>query len=743
MKAPTRDPRTALAPPGPALPPISLDAVSALLRGLDAEQRRAVTHGEGPLLIVAGPGTGKTRVVTRRIAWLIATKRARPSEILALTFTDKAADEMQARVDELVPYGHTDTAIHTFHAFGDRLVREYAFELGLPGEPRVLSRADAVLFLRERLFELGLERYRPLGDPTRFLGALVGLFSRAKDEGVDPAAYEAHSARLQRDAEAAMAGAADEPAREAAAAWLEEAARQAELARAYGRYQALLAESGLLDFGDQVALAARLLRDHPAVRADVQERFRYVLVDELQDTNPAQLDLVELVAGGRRNVTAVGDDDQAIYTFRGAALGNVLGFSSRFPGARRLVLRRNHRSRPPILEAAYRLVRHNDPVRLEVQEGLDKRPRAARRARGVANVLQRAFGTVAEETDWIARTIAERVAAGARPRDFAVLVRTNADVDAVRRSLNLAGVPWRSEAGSGLYGRPEVRELLAFLRVVAEPDSTVDLYALATAEPYRLGGSDLTALLGLARRRHRSLWWVLGEVEAQPGLLRLSDETRRAVGRLLADLRAACELAHRRPAGEVLYDHLRRSGRLARLAAAETAGDAEALQNVARFFELVRSRARLLPEDRVAYLAPHLQAVIEAGDDPASAELDETLDGVAVLTVHRAKGLEFPVVFVAGLVDGRFPMRGRPDPLALPAALRRDRTSLGEAAHAEERRLCYVALTRARDELILTWAADSGSGRPRRPSPFIAEALDLPAATPAMPDREARLQRLA
>ncbi len=170
--------------------------VHALVQDLDRAQRAAVTHGEGPLLVVAGAGTGKTRVITRRIAWLIATRRARPSEILALTFTDRAANEMQARVDELVPYGYVDTAVHTFHAFGDRLIREFAFELGLPSDPRVLTRAEAVIFLRERLFELGLDRYRPLGDPTRFLAALVGIFSRAKDEDVDAQVFLAHAQRL-------------------------------------------------------------------------------------------------------------------------------------------------------------------------------------------------------------------------------------------------------------------------------------------------------------------------------------------------------------------------------------------------------------------------------------------------------------------------------------------------------------------------------------------------------------------
>ena len=209
--------------------------LDALLRGLNADQRRAVTHGDGPLLVVAGAGTGKTQVITRRIAWLIATRRAKPAEILALTFTDKAAEEMAVRVDQLVPYGYTDTAISTFHAFGDSLIRRYALELGLPTDVRVLTRPEVVIFLREHLFEFDLDAYRPLGDPTRFLDALATLFSRCKDEDIDPDTYAAHASRVSAEAAALAAAAATEPAggpgRDAADAATEAGRRQDELAR--------------------------------------------------------------------------------------------------------------------------------------------------------------------------------------------------------------------------------------------------------------------------------------------------------------------------------------------------------------------------------------------------------------------------------------------------------------------------------------------------------------------------------
>jgi DNA helicase-2/ATP-dependent DNA helicase PcrA len=716
-------------PAGRPHAPVSLETVRPLLRGLNREQRRAVTHGDGPLLVVAGPGTGKTEVITRRIAWLIATKRAHPSEILALTFTDKAADEMQARVDLLVPYGRADAAIHTFHAFGDRLLREFGFELGRTNAPRVISRAEGVVLLREHLFELGLDRYLPLADPTRFLGALTGLISRAKDEGVAAAEYAAFAAELRAGAEAVLSAASEPGEREVGEAIAQEAAGHAEVAAAYRRYEELLAERGLVDFGDQVALALRLLEERPAVRAEVHRRYRYLLVDEFQDTNPVQLDFVRALAGERSNVTVVGDDDQAIYTFRGAAVENILGFGASFPALRRVVLRRNYRSRPPILAAAERLIRHNAPHRLDGRDGVDKTLIADRGARKPLAVRYVGYRTASEEADGVAATIARRVVSGQAPSSFAILVRTNADAEAFLRSLDHLGVPWRFSGASDLYARREVRDLLAFLRTVANPDSSVDLYAVASGDPYRLQGEDLTTLLEAGRRRHRSFWSVCTELVEQPGLLRLGPDSRAAIERLVADIRDAVAASHAVPAGDVLYRHLKRSGRLAALIASAERGDDAALRNVARFFEIVRGQAALLQEDRLPFLVPHLGTLIEAGDDPADAGADDPGDAVSVLTIHKAKGLEFPVVFLVGLADGRFPVRGRRDRLPLPDALRRTPLAAEEAPWSEERRLCYVAMTRARDELLLSGSSESASGRRRRPSPFIAEALDrVPAA---------------
>ena len=694
-------------------------AVSRILEGLTAAQAEAVTHGTGPLLIVAGAGTGKTTAITRRIAYLVAAKQARPSEILALTFTDKAAEEMQARVDLLVPYGFADMWISTFHAFGDRILREEALLLGLSTEFRVLSRPEQVVYLREHLFDLPLERLRPLGDPTRHLQALVTLFSRAKDEAVTPQVYAEAAAELARQA----------AARPEDAALREEGALQAELAACYRAYQALLATRGLVDFGDQVLLGLRLLREHPLVLEKYRRQFRFILVDEFQDTNHAQWELVRLLAGPDANLTVVGDDDQSIYKFRGAAISNILGFTAAYPQARRIVLRDNFRSGQAILDAAYRLIRHNDPDRLEVREQIDKRLVSRTPEGEPPRHLH--HDTVSSEADGVARLIAERVRAGEWTYpDVAILVRANRDADPFLRALNLQGIPWRFSGSQGLYTRPEVRLLLAFLRVVADPEDTVSLHFLAGSELYRMDGWQLAQCTSVAKRQNRSLRWVFEHLDSLPALGEL-DPTVRATGeKLLADLKLYVTLAGERPTGEVLYQLLMRSGLLKRLAATGTPAADVRVGNVARLFEIVHRFAEIANEDRVPSFVQHLDLLLESGDDPAAVEADEDADAVQVLTIHKAKGLEFPVVFMASLVSDRFPSRGRREPLTLPDAVLHDLLPQGDFHLQEERRLFYVGMTRARRELYLTSARDYGGARSKKVSRFVLEALDLPPAEP-------------
>jgi DNA helicase-2/ATP-dependent DNA helicase PcrA len=701
-------------------------AEERILDGLSEAQRAAVLHGDGPLLIIAGAGTGKTTVLTRRIAHLIASKRARPEEILALTFTEKAAIEMAERVDQLIPYGYAETWISTFHAFGDRVLRDAAPEAGMHGEFRVLTRPEQIIFLRERLFRLPLERFRPLGDPTRHLDALLGLISRAKDEDVSPDAYRAFARALAADA-------ASPEARD-------EAEKQRELAAFYDTVQRLLAEAGVVDFGDQIFRTLELLRRSPALLARLRSQYRYILVDEFQDTNHAQLEVLRLIAGAEPNLTVVGDDDQAIYRWRGAAAANLLAFRSLYPGCREVVLVENHRSTQPILDAAARLISYNNPFRLEVVAGIDKRLRAQRPGGSAVRHLH--FDTGSAEADGVAAAIDARLHEGLRPRDLAILVRSNGDADPFLRALNVRGIPHRFSGSRGLHAREEVRLLVSFLRALASPDDSVPVFYLAASELYGMPEGDLLRLNRYARRKSRPLLELLRGLPGNEELASVSGATRASASRLIGDLDRAAKDVPRLRTGEVLYRYLQASGWLARLSGDATPANEAKVRNIARFFETVKSYGDVAEHDRVPAFVAHLDMLREAGDDPAVAEADPDDDAVHVLTVHKAKGLEFPVVFLVAAVEQKFPLRRRGEPIPLPEALVHEALGGGDAHMQEERRLFYVAMTRAKDELVLASAADYGNARTRKISRFVVEALDLPSALP-LPRKTRALEALA
>ncbi|MDZ7270149.1 MAG: ATP-dependent helicase [candidate division KSB1 bacterium] len=684
----------------------------AILDRLNPEQREAVTFGEGPLMVVAGAGTGKTRVITHRIAYLIATKKARPEEILALTFTDKAAAEMEERVDVLVPYGFANVWIGTFHSFGDHLLRQYAFELGLTPDFQVLAEAEQNIFFRQHLFAYPLDFYRPLGNPTRFISALLTLFSRAKDEDVSPEEYLAFAQRLAKEAE-------EHPEDKELQ---ERAARQMELARTYACHQRLLAEAGMVDFGDQVALALKLLREHPSVLQDLRQRYRYILVDEFQDTNYAQFVLVSLLAGANGNITVVADDDQSIYKFRGAAISNVINFLKSYPQARLVVLTENYRSTQQILDAAYRLIRHNDPERLEVQRSISKQLRAQRT--DGAPVMHRHFDTLSSEADAVASIIEQKMKAGGYCyRDFAILVRANNHADPFLRSLNMRGIPFQFSGSRGLYSREEVRLLVNFLRTLSNPDDSVSLFHLAQSEVYQFPPLDLARCTAYAKLRNISLFQVFEALPQLPDLI-VSAEAQATAARIVENTRKFLEVARTNNAGVVLYRFLTESGLLKRLTSAQTVEAEVQILNIARFFDIVREFCAMATEDRVQEFVAHLDALIEAGDDPPTAQADTDLDAVNVLTVHKAKGLEFRVVFMVSLVEDHFPSRARGEALSLPPELVKDIVPPGDTHLQEERRLFFVGMTRAKEELYLTSGRDYGGKRPRKVSRFVLEALD-------------------
>jgi DNA helicase-2/ATP-dependent DNA helicase PcrA len=362
--------------------------------------------------------------------------------------------------------------------------------------------------------------------------------------------------------------------------------------------------------------------------------------------------------------------------------------------------------------------------------GIDKRLRSPRA--GGPPVRHHHYDTVSAEADGVAAMIDERVHGGSRPRDFAVLVRSNADADPFLRALNVKGLPHRFSGSRGLYAREEVRLLVAFLRALANPDDSVSLFYLAASEVYAMPEADLLRLNHHARRKTRPLLEVLRGLPENEELASVSGRAREAAARLVADLERAAAEVPRRRTGEVLYGFLQWSGLLGRLAKEATAEAEAKVRNIARFFETVKAYGDVAEHDRVPAFVAHLELLREAGDDPAVAEADLDEDAVHVLTVHKAKGLEFPHVFLVGCAESKFPLQRRGDPLALPEALvQEDLSGGGASGHLlEERRLFYVAMTRAREELVLTSAADYGTSRARKVSRFVVEALDLPSPRP-------------
>jgi len=693
-----------------------------ILEGLNPQQKQAVTTTNGPLLVIAGAGTGKTTVITHRIAYLIEQKLAKPSEILALTFTEKAAGEMEERVDILVPYGYIDTWISTFHAFGNRVLQENALDLGLPPDFKVMTRPAQVLFFQQNLFAFDLDYYRPLSNPTKFIEAILSFISRCKDEDINPEDYKKYVEKLKKLNPAKLEMTKEE--------WKSEVKRQEELARVYEKYEDLKSGAGFLDFGDQVALTLKLFRTRPKVLKRLQEKFKYILVDEFQDTNWSQNELVKLLAKSKENICVVADDDQSIYRFRGAAISNVLEFRKNYPKAKIVTLIENYRSTQPILDSAYKLIQQNNPDRLEVREKINKKLLSVRKEEG-ATPKELFAETLSEETDLVANEI-EKLTKKSKGnnknlydyKEIAILVRANSQADPFLRALNMKGIPHKFVGSSGLYGRPEIRILIAFLNSLADFENSLQLYTLATSEIYLLPMKDAIATASFAKRRGKSLYWVFSMVEKLETDLEISKRGKEIIKNINEDLSASLEMARKEPAGKVLFEFLKKTGYLQALEREQNVENEIKIQTIARFFDKIREFSSVAKNESIRAFIDWLEIMRLAGDDPATIEFDPETNAINVMTIHSAKGLEFRVVFLVNLVSDQFPSRQRGEAIPLPDSLIKETLPSGDFHMQEERRLFYVGTTRAQDLLYFTWARDMGGKRIKKVSPFVLESLD-------------------
>jgi len=689
-------------------------------KNLNEEQREAVEFGDGPLLIIAGAGTGKTTVVTERIKHLISSGKAKPTEILALTFTEKAAREMEERVDVIMPYGVTQMWISTFHKFCDRLLRQEAIHIGINPAYRLMTDTDATMLFRRHLFSFELDYFRPLGNPTKFIAGMLQHFSRLQDEDVAPEQYlewvEARKANTSNDEEELL-----------------ETKKYGELARAYKTYQDIKAKEGLMDFGDLITQTLSLFRKRKNILGLYRKQFSYILVDEFQDTNIAQNELVAMLSGKKQNITAVCDDDQSIYKFRGAAVSNVLSFRKHFPETKLIVLSQNYRSTQEILDASYQLIQHNNPDRLEVKEQINKKLVAKRKVQGEWPTLLY-LDRVENEADAVAKEIAELVS-GENDREYqwkdvAILVRANNHADPFVRALLRHDIPFQFLGPGQLFRQPEVRDLIAYLQILHNFEDNVALFRVLSMACFAISARDLAATSNFAKKQNVSLFeaceFIAGTVKRdgvdEPAL---AEDTKAAITTVVAMIHRHLALKTKETAGQILYYFLSDTGLITSMLTYKSAADERIAGNVSKFFSKLKTYETDHTDASVTAVLDWIELSMELGESPVATDTDWiNNNAVNILSVHSSKGLEFPIVFLVNMVSQRFPTTERKETIPIPEELVKEELPAGDYHLEEERRLCYVGMTRAKDHLILTGANFYGEGkREKKLSPFVYEVM--------------------
>lgn len=707
----------ALLTPGPAAAPPP-DPKPAASIPLDESQRRAAHAERGPVLVEAGPGTGKTRTLVGRILYLL-DKGVESASILALTFSNKAAEEMRSRVAAVAPRAAPLIWMGTFHAFGFELLRKYGELAGLPPRPELANPVEAVLALEQALPELKLEHYIDLHEPAAYLQDVLGAISRAKDELVGPDEYEALGRKMLDDA--------------ATPEERERAEKALEVAKVYRYFDSLLRRDGLLDFGDLIFRAVTLLREHPTVRESVRASFKHILVDEYQDVNRASGLLLKELAGAGEGLWAVGDARQAIYRFRGAAPANMRLFTSDFPGASVIPLEVNYRSQPAIVAAFAQLA----PL-MKAVDGGDFAPWRSHRADDGGAVLMKVAEDGVSEAAGLAREIVRRHQEGVPFREQAVLCRSHAHLARLGAALEAAGVPVLYLGD--LFEREEVRDLLAMLDLASGPTCEA-LLRVARFPEYAVPFRDVRHLLSISRERKLPFRQALDLARAS-GAISAEGEARLSL--LAAHLEASTKGVG--SAWYVLSRYLfAESGYLQPILADLSPRGEQKRLALFQFlqFALDQSR-RTLPEGSspTRYLLDyvrHLEMFGEARSVQQVPDWAEGIDALRLMTIHASKGLEFSAVYLPRLGAGYFPARSRtahcPPPHGLLA-------SDDDWHEEEEECLFFVALSRARDVLCLSRAKRYGL-RNSKPSRFLSlisarlsQDPDGPVSWPAIASQE-------
>lgn len=675
---------------------------------LNSEQLEAIKHGEGPLLIIAGAGTGKTTVVTERIKYLVLSKKAKPQEILALTFTEKAAREMEERVDVGLPYGYSTMWVMTFHSFCDRILRREALHIGMDPRYKLMTEAESIQLLRSNLFKLDLNYFRPLGNPNKFISGMLQHFSRLQDEDVSPKDYLNWVKKLKSKKTE------DEEAKLEIQKW-------EELANVYRAYDEIKVREGLLDFGDLITKTLKLFRDRKNILKEYQEQFKYILIDEFQDTNYAQNELAILLSGKRKNVTVVGDDDQSIYRFRGAAVSNIVQFRKNFPEAKVVVLSKNYRSTQEILDRSYDLVQFNNPDRLEIVEKINKKLKSVGMGKG-EEISFIHVDRVENEGEEIAKKI-KSLSDGKKYqwKDFAILVRANNHSEPIMRSLSRAGIPYQFLGPGRLFKQAEIIDLISYLKVLYNFEDSVALYRLLSIPYFEISGRDISSLGNYSKKKNISLF----EAVEKNDEIEMTDQSHEKITKIATIIKKHLDLIRKETAGQLLFYFLEDTGLLQNLLSPKNVEAEKIATNVSKFFDKIKSYESDHEDATIPAVVDWLGLSMELGESPLAADSDwSEVNAVNILTVHSAKGLEFPVVFLVNLSSQRFPTMERREQIPIPEELIKEVLPVGDYHQQEERRLFYVGMTRAKERLFLTAADYYGEGkREKKLSPFISEAL--------------------
>lgn len=628
---------------------------------LNPMQKEAVLHTEGPLLVLAGAGSGKTRVLTHRIAWLIEEKQVNPWNIMAITFTNKAAGEMRERVDRLVGFGAESIWVSTFHSSCVRILRRHIESLGYTTNFTIYDSDDQKTLMRHVLKTLDL-------DPKLYKDrAMLGFISSAKNELVTPEEYELGAGGDFRQKKAALV---------------------------YKEYQSQLKKNNALDFDDLIMKTVELFQNNAQVLDYYQERFKYIMVDEYQDTNTAQFKLISLLAGKYRNLCVVGDDDQSIYKFRGANIENILNFEKAYPGAAVIKLEQNYRSSQNILNAANEVIRHNRGRK-------DKTLWTANEEGPLVQFKQ--FDTAADEAEAIVRDILN---ASCDYQDCAVLYRTNAQSRLIEEKCLKYNVPYRMVGGVNFYQRKEIKDVLAYLKTIANARDDLAVLRIINVPKRGIGTTSLGRVQAFASERGLGLYDAFCRAKAVPGLGKAADKIL-AFTAQIEDFRDRLKeegyLLH-----ELIEDVLDETGYQKEL---EAEGEIEYQTRLENIEELINKAVSFENEHEQAILSEFLEEVALVADVD---RMDDSENRVTLMTLHSAKGLEFPRVYLSGMEDGLFP--------SMMSISSDDREAV-----EEERRLCYVGITRAQKFLMLTAARQrmiNGETRYSKVSRFVEEIPD-------------------